>query len=264
MSNPYEVTPDTIERIKKQHHYINVNASPLIKIQKISTEQDYSTIWVDLNGNELTGINVPTRFIESNNVVVGGYVSYNNNTLAINYVSKEDFNTNYVQVLDKTNSSDNHSELIMGMHPFGLLQRILHKCDDYAWGWHCNLAMAALDSDAGISLKQANIIATAQMRHMFDVKTELEKDITDNMIRPNPIFSYLVGNRKYYVTDVEDSITCLEDAIKNCTTIPNQKVYINLSHAIGPDSELTDIGSAKHLLSMLQDFYKNNKHLFNK
>ena len=50
-----------------------------------------------------------------------------------------------------------------------LLRRAMIKDPDYAWAWHCNIAMAA--QDAGAPHKEANIRTGDFMRHLFGVET---------------------------------------------------------------------------------------------
>jgi hypothetical protein len=38
---------------------------------------------------------------------------------------------------------------------------------DYAWGWHCNIAVPIMDA-AGVSHKRANEAAAHLMQHLFD------------------------------------------------------------------------------------------------
>ena len=43
---------------------------------------------------------------------------------------------------------------------------------DYAWSWHCNIAMAILDADdADVSHKDSNIAAAHVMERCFGVNT---------------------------------------------------------------------------------------------
>lgn len=48
------------------------------------------------------------------------------------------------------------------------LMRVMAEDRDYAWSWHCNLAMPM--SDAGVPIQKANEIAERLMRHIFGVK----------------------------------------------------------------------------------------------
>jgi hypothetical protein len=50
-----------------------------------------------------------------------------------------------------------------------ILRRAMKKDPDYAWSWHCNLAMMA--QDAGAPHKEANIRAGDLMHSLFGVKT---------------------------------------------------------------------------------------------
>ena len=57
--------------------------------------------------------------------------------------------------------------------PAGAVERLSRafKADpDYAWGWHCNLACAAIDE--GADQAAANRIAARFMRAAFSVETE--------------------------------------------------------------------------------------------
>jgi len=48
-----------------------------------------------------------------------------------------------------------------------MLKRSIQSCNDYAWTWHCNIAMPMIDE--GIESKTANIAASKIMRLLFDV-----------------------------------------------------------------------------------------------
>lgn len=53
--------------------------------------------------------------------------------------------------------------------------------DDYAWSWHCNLAMMAYD--AGATHREANIGASNFMKTAFDVDTTTSKYYQEIMRR---------------------------------------------------------------------------------
>ena len=50
------------------------------------------------------------------------------------------------------------------------LSRQFKKDSDYAWTWHCNIAMAAVDS--GATRKQGNEAASRFMYNAFRVHTQ--------------------------------------------------------------------------------------------
>lgn len=56
----------------------------------------------------------------------------------------------------------------MGEHPFAELKAAIHAYPDYAWGWHCNLAVPMLDVIPGVTHAQANRAAALIMQQMFD------------------------------------------------------------------------------------------------
>lgn len=63
---------------------------------------------------------------------------------------------------------------------------------EYAWSWHCNLAMPIMDS-VGCSHKQANIAAAHLMSFLFD------RDVTKD-----PRFEYEKGDaQKYHETRLD-------------------------------------------------------------
>lgn len=50
---------------------------------------------------------------------------------------------------------------------FDTLKAAMAADPDYAWGWHCNLAVPIMDA-AGVGHQQANEAAALIMRQMFD------------------------------------------------------------------------------------------------
>jgi predicted TIM-barrel fold metal-dependent hydrolase len=48
------------------------------------------------------------------------------------------------------------------------LQAALRADPDYAWAWHCNVAMPVMDA-TGVSHEVANATAARLMRHLFDI-----------------------------------------------------------------------------------------------
>ena len=52
-------------------------------------------------------------------------------------------------------------------HPFTALKAAIHADPDYAWGWHCNLAVPVMDA-AGVSHDGANKAAALIMCQLFD------------------------------------------------------------------------------------------------
>lgn len=55
-----------------------------------------------------------------------------------------------------------------------ILSYVMKKYPDYAWTWHCNLAMMAYD--AGAPHQEANKRAADFMRRSFGVETNKEID----------------------------------------------------------------------------------------
>lgn len=53
-------------------------------------------------------------------------------------------------------------------HPFAMLTEVMHRDPEYAWAWHCNLAMAFFDEGI-VSMWQANSAASRIMRQFFDI-----------------------------------------------------------------------------------------------
>ena len=52
-------------------------------------------------------------------------------------------------------------------HPFAALADIIRADPDYAWAWHCNLAMPILDV-TGVSHEKANEAAAYIMATLFE------------------------------------------------------------------------------------------------
>jgi len=50
-----------------------------------------------------------------------------------------------------------------------ILRRAMRKDPEYAWGWHCNIAMVA--QDAGALHKEANIRTGDFMNSLFGINT---------------------------------------------------------------------------------------------
>ena len=53
---------------------------------------------------------------------------------------------------------------------FNTLQQAMHDDPNYAWSWHCNLAMSA--HDCGVDYETSNKIAHEFMRRLFEVNTK--------------------------------------------------------------------------------------------
>lgn len=53
------------------------------------------------------------------------------------------------------------------VRPFTALQEAIHADPEYAWGWHCNLAMPILDA-IGVSHERANLAAAHLMSFLFN------------------------------------------------------------------------------------------------
>jgi hypothetical protein len=57
------------------------------------------------------------------------------------------------------------------------LRRAMKRDPYFAHVWQCNIAMPILDgADGKLTHKEANEIADRLMRHLFDVKTNTERD----------------------------------------------------------------------------------------
>lgn len=50
---------------------------------------------------------------------------------------------------------------------WAVLRAAINEDPEYAWGWHCNLAMPIMDA-IGVSHEQANTAAATLMHHLFD------------------------------------------------------------------------------------------------
>jgi len=59
-----------------------------------------------------------------------------------------------------------------------ILRRAMVNDPDYAWGWHCNIAMAAYDN--GLSHSKANKSAAFFMKLAFNVDTTNNKHYKTN------------------------------------------------------------------------------------
>lgn len=55
----------------------------------------------------------------------------------------------------------------MAIHQFEALQKLIKSDEEYAWAFHCNLAMPIMDS-IGCTHQQANEAAAHLMRHLWD------------------------------------------------------------------------------------------------
>lgn len=53
---------------------------------------------------------------------------------------------------------------------FHVLQKAMRDDPEYAWAWHCNIAMPIMDSSS-LGHELANISAASLMRHLFDIDT---------------------------------------------------------------------------------------------
>ena len=53
---------------------------------------------------------------------------------------------------------------------FNVLQKYLQDDEDYAWSWHCNIAMNAVD--AGAPHLEANVVTAGFMRRCFGIDTQ--------------------------------------------------------------------------------------------
>ena len=60
---------------------------------------------------------------------------------------------------------------------FNIIKRAMETDIDYAWGWHCNIAMASVDE--GLSHEAANKAAARFMYTCFGVKTYESKQYKD-------------------------------------------------------------------------------------
>jgi hypothetical protein len=56
---------------------------------------------------------------------------------------------------------------------FEVLKKAMEEDEDYAWSWHCNIAMAAYDE--GLSHKKANKAANRFMKLCFGIDTKEPK-----------------------------------------------------------------------------------------
>jgi len=56
------------------------------------------------------------------------------------------------------------------MNSYEHLQKEIQKDQDYAWAWHCNIAMPIYD--AGISHEHADMLAQVILQHLFQVSSD--------------------------------------------------------------------------------------------
>ncbi len=54
--------------------------------------------------------------------------------------------------------------------PYRELEKAIHEDADYAWSWHCNIAVPLMDN-LECSHLDANRTAAALMRHLFGTDT---------------------------------------------------------------------------------------------
>ena len=69
-----------------------------------------------------------------------------------------------------SNGEGFHREAITVTDAFNVLQKYMQDDKDYAWSWHCNIAMVAVD--AGANHIEANIRTGDFMRRCFGVDTK--------------------------------------------------------------------------------------------
>lgn len=58
------------------------------------------------------------------------------------------------------------------------LEDLLKQDDEYAWSWHCNIAMNLLDNSS-LSHRECNRLAALQMKMMFNIDTSLLQQYQD-------------------------------------------------------------------------------------
>lgn len=59
----------------------------------------------------------------------------------------------------------------MSDNPYSAFAAALHADPEYAWSWHCNIAMPIMD-ELGCSHADANKCAVKLMKHLFSVDTQ--------------------------------------------------------------------------------------------
>lgn len=59
----------------------------------------------------------------------------------------------------------------MTQNPYTVFSEALKADPEWAWSWHCNIAMPLVDY-LKISPEDANLAAIKLMKHLFDVDTE--------------------------------------------------------------------------------------------
>ena len=65
---------------------------------------------------------------------------------------------------------------------FDAVKNAIGADPSYAWSWHCNLAMSALDASNGrLSHTEANEVAAGQMRHLFQYDVTVLKEYSDTV-----------------------------------------------------------------------------------
>lgn len=97
----------------------------------------------------------------------------NGSALVVNYVSpgvaiKLNSDLTYSAPVLNGYASDVSSFVVKT--PMCMLMEKLKAEEDYAWSFHCNIAMPAMDN-LNISHEEANRFAAKLMKHMFDVDT---------------------------------------------------------------------------------------------
>lgn len=72
--------------------------------------------------------------------------------------------------------------------PFDEIKNAVGTDPSYAWSWHCNLAMSALDASNGtINHTTANAIAAGQMRHLFQYDVTVLKEYQEVVASGNAL-----------------------------------------------------------------------------
>lgn len=86
------------------------------------------------------------------------------------YCDLKDFAVNVIEHLPAVLEELKRQLTVEPAHATTQLKRAMEDDDEYAWSWHCNIAMALMD--AGSSHENANLKAASVMRTCFGIDTK--------------------------------------------------------------------------------------------
>ena len=124
----------------------------LLELETIDTGERYadyqvSVEWIAKRGAEVGGVLV---------IYASGYQSY---------CPLKEFDAGNVPV-----QKDATGIMFGGTTPYAVLRSQMLNDEDYAYGWHANIAVTLQDS-AGMDHADSNVAATRLMKHLFNVDT---------------------------------------------------------------------------------------------